>query len=391
MKALSIVAVVLLCVDTTLALDANDPALVGVWLFDENTGNTIADVKNGNTGTARPAASFAWEPGKFGSALVASGGGGITVRNSDSIATIVDAVTVAGWFRVDADSDTGIRKDGSFLLEDQSASEPVANGFSFRVWTDQGISPGFYGKTELEQGQWYHVAGTYDGAIMELYINGVPESEQGALSSVGADWPPEWSGQISTGSTLQLKFGTESYTGGLDEIVILNRAATRDEIVQLMGGWASLSGQPGDLDGDGDCDAADIDALAAAIQAGQGGKDLDGDGSVTEADRRYLIQVLKNTWIGDANLDGEFNSTDLVGVFQIGEYEDTANLNSGWADGDWNGDMEFNSSDFVLAFQAAGYEAGPRPQGAPVPEPASTVVVGLLSLMAWVANRRAIR
>ena len=28
------------------------------------------------------------------------------------------------------------------------------------------------------------------------------------------------------------------------------------------------------------------------------------------------------TWFGDVNLDGEFSSTDLVQVFQTGEYED---------------------------------------------------------------------
>jgi hypothetical protein len=116
----------------------------------------------------------------------------------------------------------------------------VPNAFSFRIWTSQGLSPGFYGKTELVHGQWYHVAGTYDGANMELYINGVPESLFGALSDIGADWIPQWSGQLQPGSPLQLKFGAESYIGALDEVMILNRALTPDEIVEIAGGWASL-------------------------------------------------------------------------------------------------------------------------------------------------------
>ncbi len=58
---------------------------------------------------------------------------------------------------------------------------------------------------------------------------------------------------------------------------------------------------------------------------------------------------------GDANLDGRFDSADLVRLFQIGEYEDAIAQNSTWADGDWNGDREFNSRDFVFAMTLGTY------------------------------------
>lgn len=62
--------------------------------------------------------------------------------------------------------------------------------------------------------------------------------------------------------------------------------------------------------------------------------------------------------IGDANLDGVFNSTDLVLVWQAGEYEDTIPGNSTWAEGDWNGDGDFNTSDIIKAFQCGSYVNG---------------------------------
>jgi hypothetical protein len=58
---------------------------------------------------------------------------------------------------------------------------------------------------------------------------------------------------------------------------------------------------------------------------------------------------------GDSNQDGVFNSSDLILVFQAGEYEDAINGNSTFAEGDWNGDGDFNSSDLVLAFQRGNY------------------------------------
>lgn len=64
--------------------------------------------------------------------------------------------------------------------------------------------------------------------------------------------------------------------------------------------------------------------------------------------------------IGDSNLDGRFDSTDFVLVFQAAEYEDDENNNSTWAEGDWNGDRDFTTADFVAAFQAGNYQAAAR-------------------------------
>jgi hypothetical protein len=383
---------ILLFPSISLALTPDDEALVGVWLFDEGTGDEIADLKNGNVGIMSDAEAFEWDAGKFGQAVVASGGESIDVEDSDSLASIVEQLTVAAWFRVDTDSDTGIRKDGAFLLEDQSAVEPVPDGFSFRIWTTQGLSPGFYGQTELNQGEWYHVAGTYDGETMELYINGEPESTLGALSDVAAEWDPVWGGELNPGSTLQLKFGPEPYYGAIDEVVILNRALSGDEVKQLMAGWANLGGTAGDLDNDGDIDAADIDALTTAIVGNQTDTkfDLSGDGKVTRDDHGFLVTGILKTWIGDADLNKEFNSSDFVSVFQSGKYETGAA--AGWSQGDWNADGFFNSSDFVAAFQDGGYEKGPRPAVANVPEPCVWwLIIPGLSAIICRARRRGAR
>ncbi|MDG2385089.1 MAG: PEP-CTERM sorting domain-containing protein [Pirellulaceae bacterium] len=114
------------------------------------------------------------------------------------------------------------------------------------------------------------------------------------------------------------------------------------------------------------------------------------DDSLTNLQQRadYVHNVL-GTWIGDSNLDGEFNSTDFVSVFQQGQYEDGIDGNSSWITGDWNGDHEFNSSDFVFAFQDSGFEAGPRPQIQAVPEPAGYLMLLLgLSGLSGIRSRK---
>jgi hypothetical protein len=102
------------------------------------------------------------------------------------------------------------------------------------------------------------------------------------------------------------------------------------------------------------------------------------DGTLTDPQERadYVHNVL-NTWIGDANLDGEFNTNDLVVVLSACQYEDAVQGNSTWVTGDWNGDKEFNTSDLVVSLADGGYEFGPRAATLAVPEPSGAVVLWL--------------
>ena len=148
----------------------------------------------------------------------------------------------------------------------------------------------------------------------------------------------------------------------------------------------------GDYDGNGVLDAIDIDALSEAIRSGKTDTefDINRDGQVDDEDLSTWVVDLKMTYFGDANLDGEFNSGDLVAVFQAGEYENNEPLIASWAIGDWNGDGKFTSGDLVAAFQDGGYEQGPRLAANAVPEPASVVSLfgGLTAAIAIFRRRR---
>ncbi len=149
-------------------------------------------------------------------------------------------------------------------------------------------------------------------------------------------------------------------------------------------------GTPGDYNNDGAVDVLDIDLQAGAIAdpaPDLATYDENGDGVVDIVDRGIWVEDHRNTYFGDANLDNEFNSGDLVAVFAGGKYE-TGEMAS-WAQGDWNGDLAFDSGDLVVAFADGGYEQGPRPAGAAVPEPSSLVLVvlGIMGLIGIVRRR----
>ncbi len=107
--------------------------------------------------------------------------------------------------------------------------------------------------------------------------------------------------------------------------------------------------------------AAEIDRFSQGLRDSDLAFDLNSDGVVDLDDLTFLVEKQLSTSIGDANLDGSFDSSDFVAVFQVGQYEDGLPLNSSWSTGDWNCDREFDSSDFLFAFQAGGYEATASP------------------------------
>lgn len=136
---------------------------------------------------------------------------------------------------------------------------------------------------------------------------------------------------------------------------------------QLIGGLGANQIQdrepsdrlPGDFNRDDQYDDADIglfcQQIAQPIQNAE--FDLTNDQRVDQLDFNTLIVAYFGSTFGDANLDGLFDSNDLIMIFQFGEYEDSLEDNSNWSRGDWNCDGDFNSSDLVAAFVQGDYRS----------------------------------
>jgi hypothetical protein len=175
-----------------------------------------------------------------------------------------------------------------------------------------------------------------------------------------------------------------SYSGLIDDFGIWNIALSAEDITKLFNGTYFGGGLTGDFDSSGVLDAPDIDDLTgqSAGKTNPAGYDLNGDSLVDEADVKVWIKDLFNSWVGDADLDRQFNSSDLVTVLASGTYEiDTASV---WSTGDFNGDGRTNSTDLVAALADGGYELGPPAAVNAIPEPAARrlLLVGILSLLA---------
>ena len=149
----------------------------------------------------------------------------------------------------------------------------------------------------------------------------------------------------------------------------------------------SMASIPGDFNSDEDLNETDLQLLERASIENDMRFDLTGDKTVDADDILVWVQDLKNTWIGDANLDGQFDTADMILVFQANEYEDEILLNSSWSTGDWNGDREFDTSDLIAAFQDGGYEGGFRGDVRFVPEPTGVTLAFLFLVLLRMPKR----
>ncbi len=89
------------------------------------------------------------------------------------------------------------------------------------VWLPGRLTD-FTGSTAAQTETWYHVAMTYDGSFLKLYVNGNPDGSLMASGPMTTSAHPLWIGGESSGSWC--------FNGRLDELRLYKRALSASEI-----------------------------------------------------------------------------------------------------------------------------------------------------------------
>ncbi len=198
----------------------HDSGLVAAYSFNEGTGHTVTDLSgHGNDGTV---AHATWSTGgKYGDALSFNGSSAmVNVPDSASL-HLTTGMTLEAWVLPTVVSnawrDVIYKGDDNYYLEATSYYTKPAGG----VIIGSSHVEAFAG-SPLDRNAWAHLALTYDGATLRLYING-----QLASSTVHT-------GSIKT-SNNPLQIGGDSiygqfFAGLIDEVRVYNRALSAGEI-----------------------------------------------------------------------------------------------------------------------------------------------------------------
>jgi hypothetical protein len=166
--------------------------------------------------------------GKYGSALLFNGTNALVTIPDAASLRLTTAMTLEAWVNPSTTSsgwrDVIYKGNDNYLLEgtSQSAGAPAGGGVI------GGSSTTFvYGAAALSINTWTHLALTYDGANVRLYINGVQVSAQAITGNLATSANPLQIG----GDSL---FG-QYFSGIIDEVRVYNVALTPGQIHSDMG------------------------------------------------------------------------------------------------------------------------------------------------------------
>lgn len=195
---------------------------VGIWRFENISGNTTPDSSGyGNTGTLVGSPSLVQGIFSNTQAINLSGGAQYIDAGNGTSLQITGTITLAAWVKTSAGS-------GS---RNVISKRTGVSGFEI-VYYDSGYLNFFLGggaeqvqyAVNLEDGLWHHVAGTFNGTVMRMYLDGVrvgPEISSNPVSNAAVP--------LTIGS----KGASQYWQGVIDEVLVSREFFTAEEIKDL--------------------------------------------------------------------------------------------------------------------------------------------------------------
>ena len=209
----------------TLTVTFNAPITYGqvaAYSFNEGSGAAVADSSgNNNLGTVT---NGSWTTsGKFGNSLVFNGTSSRVFVTSSASLNLTAGMTVMAWVYPTANQTgnrTIIRREtnGYWLYSSRLLSNMRPYGGALVGSNSETVSA----SNALPVNTWSHVAVTYDGSVVTLYVNGTAVSTNSASGSIVSGTTPLWIGGTSS--------STDFFQGRIDEVRVYNRALTTTEI-----------------------------------------------------------------------------------------------------------------------------------------------------------------
>ncbi|HXI85607.1 MAG TPA: LamG-like jellyroll fold domain-containing protein [Verrucomicrobiae bacterium] len=212
------------CAITLPATSATN--LLAYWTFDEGTGSTAFDSSgNTNTGTV-VLGSGAWTGGMINGALSFDGfSTQVTVSNAASL-NPVNGITLAAWINSPDwfNSPRFIEKGASF----NQYGLCITNTGQLQFFLS-GVANGSVVATPPSNGAWHHIAGTYDGSLISLYIDGQLVAQQPAGGPLAVTTDSLAIGNRPGGGVV---YKTDAI---LDDVRIYGSALSANQIAQVYG------------------------------------------------------------------------------------------------------------------------------------------------------------
>ena len=195
-------------------------ALVAHYEFEGNASDSSG---NNLHGTAHGGPTYV--EGVFGRALDLDGVNDYVDCGNSPVLDITGQITLAAWVRT---NDSGNGEHNPYITKgDQSfALKHGFNGMQFFIY-DGGYRAVHFPVDSSFNSVWHHVAGTYDGSAVKLYIDGTLEASLAHTGSIASS-----SYGVNIGRNAELS--GRLYEGAIDDVRIYNHALSEQDIQLLV-------------------------------------------------------------------------------------------------------------------------------------------------------------
>lgn len=215
-----------LCDTHVVAEEGVEPGLMGWWTFEEDDDSPVALDWSGNRQGGMYHDARRTE-GRRGRALVCDGGS-VTVPNH-LLRLPTAQITVEAWIRSDVEGQTD-RWFANCIFGDGSYGFRLGVSGGHLTWAipQSPWSHHLHADRPLPTGRWVHVAATYDGEMMRLFMDG---EQVGEMPRRGIINPP--SQVLALGNFARNH--RAHFQGLLEEVRLHGRALTAEEIARRAG------------------------------------------------------------------------------------------------------------------------------------------------------------
>ena len=226
--------------------------LVAHWKLDERDGNIAYDSSGNNHGTLYGEPN--WQPGggQIAGALEFDDVDDYVDCGNDASLNLTDEITLAVWVNTE---DAGNSEHNPYVMKGDHSyaiKHHFSNSIEFFIY-DGGWHVAWFAVDNSFNGTWHHLAGTYDGSELKLYIDGRLEAATPYVGSIDS-------------STFNVNIGRNTevtgrlYEGTIDDVRLYNYALSSDEVR-----WLLCDRPPrGDLNRDCKVDFVDFAILASS-------------------------------------------------------------------------------------------------------------------------------
>ncbi|MHC4645038.1 MAG: LamG-like jellyroll fold domain-containing protein [Planctomycetota bacterium] len=230
--------------DAYLSTEAPAAGPVAYWDFEEGNGSTVGDSINNYDGTAE--GDYSWVAGRIGTYAMEFDGGWVSVPddgNTPLLRLEGDRMSVTAWVTISEHTSgwTFLVLKGRDNYETFGLEINPYDGLTYFVRDANASIYDVDGQSALTEGEWLHIAGTYDGENLTGWLNGQLEMTE-AIGSIELYSDPN----DGLGMAGRWNDNGGRFVGSLDEVRVYDYGLLAEEVAHIAtdgSGYSALLSQ----------------------------------------------------------------------------------------------------------------------------------------------------